>query len=354
MAWQKKARVVDRDFRDRVHGDRGRRLAAPQAAASGRRRFPNAATKTACWKTTQSGHFAVYERRQSRVFDEVGAQCSYPDGRIAIGQRRRDHLRPRTASHSRSSAARPRYVQSGDELKTGALHRTVKLTSEGTEVTTEDATYNQAGRHAEGPRGRRVQDAAACRAPASAPPTTSIVRCSGCWLKPHVTVAADDKGQGALDATAEAIGMARADHYLKLTRHRAHQRRRARHRRRRNHDPADRGRSARAACCSFAATAGSPAAATAAARRTCRPAISISRTPTTAGRSSIRSWSRTRSSSCRAKGKRPGKRIAGKTIDIAHVARRKDRDQPQRAPRTCRSICPPTATRRRNGFDRQR
>src|SRR6185436_4449890 len=39
------------------------------------------------------------------------------------------------------------------------------------------------------------------------------------WLQaePHVTVAPDEKGQGAIDATAEAIGMARADHYLKLT-----------------------------------------------------------------------------------------------------------------------------------------
>ena len=40
------------------------------------------------------------------------------------------------------------------------------------------------------------------------------------WLldQAHITVAADDKGQGQLDATAGAAGLARAEHYIKLTR----------------------------------------------------------------------------------------------------------------------------------------
>ncbi len=39
------------------------------------------------------------------------------------------------------------------------------------------------------------------------------------WLldKAHVTVKPDEKGQGALEATAKAFGLARNDHYLKLT-----------------------------------------------------------------------------------------------------------------------------------------
>lgn len=40
------------------------------------------------------------------------------------------------------------------------------------------------------------------------------------WLldQAHVVVTADEKGQGAIDATAGAIGLARADHYLRLSR----------------------------------------------------------------------------------------------------------------------------------------
>jgi lipopolysaccharide export system protein LptA len=39
------------------------------------------------------------------------------------------------------------------------------------------------------------------------------------WLldKAHVTVKPDEKGQGAIDATSKALGLARNDHYLKLT-----------------------------------------------------------------------------------------------------------------------------------------
>ena len=60
------------------------------------------------------------------------------------------------------------------------------------------------------------------------------------WLleRAHVTVTPDEKGSGALDATAGAAGLARAEHYIKLTKtaHIDGEGRIAR--RRRHHDPA--------------------------------------------------------------------------------------------------------------------
>ncbi len=108
-------------------------------------------------------------------------------------------------------------TQSGDDLKTAHFVGSVKLTSEGTEVTTEEATYDQAESMLKIPGAVAFKRA---RMQGTGVGATYDFNREVLWLlaKPHVTVAADDKGQGALDATAEAIGMAKLEHYLKLTR----------------------------------------------------------------------------------------------------------------------------------------
>jgi lipopolysaccharide export system protein LptA len=215
MSWQKKARLAIAAFvivfiAIVVVALRHRK--PPPAAAA----VPERRDKDCVLENNQSGE--LHQSKNGKVVFSMkyGFLCTYADGRTRLGNgveiTATKNDKPFTIV-SRDAEI----VQSGDELKTGHFTKDVKLTSEGTEIATDDATYDQqAGLlKAPGPvtfkRGRMQGTGVGA---------TYDFNRQVLWLlaKPHVTVAADEKGQGAIDATAEAMGMARADHYLKLTR----------------------------------------------------------------------------------------------------------------------------------------
>jgi lipopolysaccharide export system protein LptA len=215
MSWQKKARVAIAAFvivfiAIVVVALRHRK--PPPAAAA----VPERRDKDCVLENNQSGELHLSKNGKVVFSMKYGAMCTYADGRtrlsngVQITSSKND--KPFTIVSREAEV-----VQAGDELKTGHFMKDVKLTSEDTEITTDDATYDQpAGLlKAPGPvafkRGRMQGTGVGA---------TYDFNRQVLWLlaKPHVTVAADEKGQGAIDATAEAMGLARADHYLKLTR----------------------------------------------------------------------------------------------------------------------------------------
>ncbi len=169
-------------------------------------------------ENTDSGH--VESSKDGKIVFAVkyGSQCSYQDGRSKLGNgveiTFNKNGKPYTVNSRQADIT---LTPSGDELKTGHFVGAVKLTSEGTEVTTEDATYSQSEGMLKIPGAVAFKRG---RMNGTGVGATYDFNREVLWLQaqPHVTVAPDDKGQGAIDATAEAIGMARADHYLKLTR----------------------------------------------------------------------------------------------------------------------------------------
>lgn len=147
---------------------------------------------------------------------KFGSQFTYPDGRSKFGggvELTADRNgRPFTVSGRDAEI-----VLNGDELKTAHFTGAVKLTSQGVEVTAEEATYDEA----EG----------MLRVPGPVAFTRGRMKGTGVgatydrkrevlWLldQAHIAVTPDEKGQGALDATAGAAGFARADHYVRLSR----------------------------------------------------------------------------------------------------------------------------------------
>jgi lipopolysaccharide export system protein LptA len=147
---------------------------------------------------------------------KFGAQCSYPDGRQKLGNGV-EVTADRNGKPFKVNSREADVTLADQELKTAHFRKEVKLTSEGTEVTTEDATYDRA----EGMV--RIPGAAAFRRgrmQGTGVGATYDFDREVLWLldRAHITVSADDKGEGALDATAGAAGMARAEHYLKLIR----------------------------------------------------------------------------------------------------------------------------------------
>ena len=214
MTWQKKARFAIAAFvivfiAIVVVALRQRKAPPPAVAVPERR------DKDCILENTQSGE--VKQSKDGQVVFEMkfGAQCSYQDGRNRFGNvniRFTRNGKPYTIESREAEIA-----LAGDDLNTGHFIGAVKLTSEGTEVTTDDATYDKpAGLlKAPGPvafkRGRMHGTGVGA---------TYDFNREVLWLlaKPHVTVTADEKGQGAIDATAESIGLAKADHYLKLSR----------------------------------------------------------------------------------------------------------------------------------------
>ena len=215
MSWQRKARIAIAAFvivfiAIVVVALRQRKAPPPTAAVPERR------DKDCILENTQSGEVKQSKDGKIVFAMKFGAQCSYNDGRTRLGNGVEiTSLRNGKPFTVRSNEAE--VVQSGEDLKTAHYIGAVKLTSEGTEVTTDDATYDhQAGLlKAPGPvaftRGRMH---------GSGVGATYDFNREVLWLlaQPHVTVAADEKGQGAIDATAESIGLAKAEHYLKLTR----------------------------------------------------------------------------------------------------------------------------------------
>ena len=215
MAWQKRARFAIAIFvvifvAIVVVVLRLRKPPPPSAAVPERR------DKDCILENTTGGHVESTKGGKVVWAMKFGAQCSYPDGRAKLGNgveiTFNKNGKPYTVNSREADI-----TQAGDELKTGHFVGAVKLTSEGTEVTTEDATYDQSEGMLKIPGAVAFKRG---RMNGTGVGATYDFNREVLWLqaKPHVTVAPDEKGQGAIDATAEAIGMARADHYLKLTR----------------------------------------------------------------------------------------------------------------------------------------
>jgi lipopolysaccharide export system protein LptA len=147
---------------------------------------------------------------------KFGSQFTYPDGRSKFGGGV-ELTADRNGRPFKVSGRDAEIVLNGDELKTAHFTGAVKLTSQGVEVTAEEATYDEA----EG----------MLRIPGPVAFTRGRMNGTGVgatydrnrevlWLldQAHVAVTPDAKGQGALDATAGAAGFARADHYIRLSR----------------------------------------------------------------------------------------------------------------------------------------
>ena len=215
MSWQKKARAAIAIF--------VMIFIAIVAMALHKRKAPTTAAlqpdrrdKECVLENTGGAHYE--SSKDGRVVFSVtsGTQCSYPDGRSKLGGgveiMSNRNGKPFTV-HSRDAEI----VQSGQDLKTAHFSTGVKLTSDGTEVTTEDATYDQAEGILKVPGNAAFRRG---RMQGTGVGATYDVNREVLWLldRAHIMVAADDKGQGALDATAGAAGLARAEHYAKLTR----------------------------------------------------------------------------------------------------------------------------------------
>ena len=215
MTWQKKARFAIAAFVIvfvAIVAIALRQRQAPPAATA----VPERRDKDCILENMQGGEIKQSKDGKIVFSMKFGGQCSYSDGRtrlvngVEITSERNG--KPFTVRSNEAEV-----VQAGEDLKTAHYIGAVKLTSDGTEVTTEDATYDH--------------QAGLLKAPGPVAFTRSRMHGTGVgatydfnrevlWLlaQPHVTVTPDEKGQGAIDARAETIGLARAEHYLKLTR----------------------------------------------------------------------------------------------------------------------------------------
>lgn len=215
MSWQKKARFAIAAFvivfialvvvALRQHK-------APPSNA----KIPQRQDKDCILENTQSGEFKQSKDGKVVFAMKFGAQCSYQDGRTRLGNG--VHITfTRNGKPYTIESREAEVIQSGEDLKTGHFTHDVKLTSEGTEVTTDDATYDQQAGLLKVPGAVAFKRG---RMQGTGVGATYDFNREVLWLQaqPHVTVTPDEKGQGAIDATAEAIGLAKADHYLKLTR----------------------------------------------------------------------------------------------------------------------------------------
>lgn len=215
MSWQKKARFTIAAFvivfiAVVVFALRHRK--APQGTAA----VPERRDKDCVLENTQSGEFKQSSNGRVVFSMKFGTMCSYQDGRTRLGNGVRITFTRNDKPYTIESR-QAEIVQSGDDLNTGHFIGAVKLTSDATEVTTEDATYDKPAGTLKAPGAVAFKRG---RMQGTGVGATYDFNREVLWLlaKPHVTVTADEKGQGALDATAEAIGLAKADHYLKLTR----------------------------------------------------------------------------------------------------------------------------------------
>jgi hypothetical protein len=207
MAWQKKARFVIAlfvvVFVAIVVVALRQRKAPPATAPISERR-----DKDCILENNSSGHVKATKDGKV-VFGVVRSKCSYQDGRSKFGNgveiTSNRNGKPFTVVSREANT-----VQSGDELKTAHFVGSVKLTSEGTEVTSEEANYDQA-------EGKLTVPGAVAfkkgRMQGTGVGATYDFNREVIWMltKPHITVAPDDKGKDAIDATAEAAGLGRVD-----------------------------------------------------------------------------------------------------------------------------------------------
>jgi lipopolysaccharide export system protein LptA len=215
MSWQKKARLAIAVFVivfvAVVVVALRQRKAAPAAT-----NVPERRDKDCVLENTTGGRAEQIKEGRVVFAIKFGAQCVYADGRSKLGNgveiTSNRNGKPFTVTSREADV-----VQAGDELKTAHFRNDVKLTSEGTEVTTQDATYDQAEGILRAPGAVAFRRG---RMQGTGVGATYDFNRDVLWLldRAHINVVADDKGQGALDATAGAAGLARTAHYLKLER----------------------------------------------------------------------------------------------------------------------------------------
>jgi lipopolysaccharide export system protein LptA len=215
MTWQKKARFAIAAFVvvfiAIVALALLQRKAPPTTAAP-----PDRKDKDCVLENTGGGYTETAKDGRIVYSIKFGAQCSYSDGRSKLGNGV-EVTADRNGKPFKVSSHEAEVLVSGQDLKSAHFKTSVKLTSEGTEVTTEDATYDQADGVLKIPGDAAFRKG---RMRGTGVGATYDFNREVLWLldRAHITVAPDDKGQGALDATAGAAGMARAEHYVKLTR----------------------------------------------------------------------------------------------------------------------------------------
>jgi lipopolysaccharide export system protein LptA len=215
MTWQRKARAAIAIFVVifiAVVVVALRQRKAPAAAAPP----PERKDKDCVLENTGGGYSETTKDGRVLYAIKFGAQCSYPDGRSKLGNgvevTANRNGKPFTIASREAEVA-----LSGQDLKNAHFTKSVKLTSEGTEVTTEEATYDQADGILKIPGDAAFRRG---RMSGTGVGATYDFNREVLWLldRAHIVVSADDKGQGALEANAGAAGMARAEHYVKLTR----------------------------------------------------------------------------------------------------------------------------------------
>ncbi len=177
---------------------------------------PERKDKSAMLENTDGVDFKQMKNGRVVFAIKAGSQFTYADGRNKFGNGVRvtaDHNGKPFTVTSRDAEI----TLEGEALKTAHFTTGVKLTSEGTEVTGEDATYDQAQGLMKIPGATTFRRG---RTSGTGVGATYDYNREVLWLldKAHIMVAADEKGQGALDATAGSAGLARAEHYVKLTR----------------------------------------------------------------------------------------------------------------------------------------
>jgi LPS export ABC transporter protein LptC len=170
---------------------------------------------TSTVENTGGGHFEQTKDGKVTFAIKFGSQFSYPDGRTKFGKgvevTSEHNGKPFTVTSREAEL-----LQSGPDLKNGHFIGDVKLTSEATEVTSDEATYNKDEGMLKVPGAVAFRRG---RLHGTGVGATYDFNREVLWLlkDAHIQVAPDDKGQGALAANASAAGLARADHYVKLT-----------------------------------------------------------------------------------------------------------------------------------------
>jgi lipopolysaccharide export system protein LptA len=214
MNWQKKARFAIAAFvvvfvgivivalRDRK--------AVPQSGAVPARKDTKAVVEN-----TAGGK--VEQVKEGRVTFAVkfGSQFTYPDGRTRFGNGV-ELTSERNGRMFKVTSRDAVIVQNGTDLKTARFTRAVKLVSEGTEVTADEATYDEAEGIVKVPGAVAFQRGRMKGTGVGATYDRNLEVLS-LLDKAHITVAADQKRQGALEATADAAALARIEHYIRLT-----------------------------------------------------------------------------------------------------------------------------------------
>jgi lipopolysaccharide export system protein LptA len=215
MAWQKRARAAIAVFVVlfiAVVFFALRQRKAPATATAP----PERKDKDCILENTEGGYTETTKDGRVLYAIRFGAQCSYPDGRSKLGNgvevTSTRNGKPFTIASREADIA-----LSGQDLKNARFRTSVKLTSDGTEVTAEDATYDQADGILRIPGDAAFRRG---RMHGTGVGATYDFNREVLWLldRAHMVVGADEKGQGALEATAGAAGMARVEHYVKLLR----------------------------------------------------------------------------------------------------------------------------------------